>query len=215
MNQELDSDAADNKKSFLETKQLFERFWHYNPLETDTHGSTVRTIGRIVHDFSIDRYIATDNAQQTFWGDQSSRQDIIYTYKIDLETPDLTRAVSLFKFDKIFDAQVQIQHPGNTVTLHHDDFTSIEDKTIRLLILLEDWQPGQSMCFGNTTLTCWKSGDVIFTDVEKIPHSTSNAGWVSRSLLQITGVPSEHTIQMLAFGLGFVDIDGNSINFSS
>jgi hypothetical protein len=211
----MNQDLYSNKKSFLEKKQLFEKFWHYNPLEVDTHGFTVRSIGRIVHDFSIDRHISNQNARETFWGDDSARQDIIYIYNIDHETPDLLRAVNLFRFDKIFSALVQIQHPGNIVTLHHDDFTSIKDKVIRLLIPIEDWQPGQSMCFGNTTLTCWRSGDIIFSDVEKIPHSTSNAGWVPRSLIQVTGIPSEYTTQLLAFNMGFVDLEGNPIKFTS
>ena len=57
----------------------------------------------------------------------------------------------------------------------------------RYIIMLDDWDYGQLITFGNDTLTHWKSGDCYTWDWHNIPISSANTGWTPRPLLQVTG----------------------------
>jgi hypothetical protein len=206
--QEILDSATDEE--FKRRLQVHGDTYHYDNLKREGFGETFRIFGKITGDWDIDIHVANQRVRCETWGSRQESPDIIYTAPLEQDTPDLNRIVDIFKFKRIIEANVQTQKPGACVTNHHDDFTQYQcqptEKIIRILITLEDWQPGQSMCFGNSVLSYWEKGQVIYSDYEKIPHSTSNASWNNRSILRVTGVASEETIRMLAFNLGEVSI---------
>jgi hypothetical protein len=206
--QEIIDSATD--EGFKRRLQMHGDSYHYDNFKREGVGETFRILGKILGDWSIDLHVANQRAQAEIWGTREESPDLIYIAPLGEDTPDLNRMVDIFKFKRVGEANVQIQKPGACVTNHHDDLTyqrrQSKEKVIRMLITLEDWHPGQSMFFGNSVLSYWEKGQIIYSDYEKIPHSTSNASWNSRSILRITGEVSEETIQMLAFNLGEVSI---------
>ncbi len=201
---ELD-DGMDTEFSRL--LNLHGESYHFNRNKVESYGETVRIIGHILCDFSIDIHIASQKAKAEIWGSRKENPDLIYGYELNDETPDLMRAVETLCFEQVLAARVQIQKPGSVVTNHFDDFAALyktEEKAVRIIIPLQDWESGQALTFGNTVLSHWKAGDVIYSDYENTPHSTCNASWDTRSLLVATGVPSPKTVEMLAFNLGTV-----------
>jgi hypothetical protein len=206
---ELLKSATDQEH--IRRMELHGNGYHYDDSVRDGYGETVRVFGKIIGDWGIDLHVANQRAKQQIWGSRKESPDIVYVADLDKDTPDLNRIVDVFKFSEVISARVDTQKPGACVTRHLDDFTGeiydgAGDKIIRIFVMLEDWQPGQSMSFGNTVLTYWQKGHVTYSDYEKIPHSTGNASWNPRSILVITGVVSEETIRMLAFNLGEVYI---------
>jgi hypothetical protein len=72
------------------------------------------------------------------------------------------------------------------------------ERVIRMTIMLADWQPGQFYSYGNYTYSHWKAGDVHIFDWANVPHATANASRYMRPVLQVTGLKTEKTRQMLA-----------------
>jgi hypothetical protein len=183
--------------------------YHFNNTIRDGVGETFRIFGKIIGDWDIDLHVANQRAERRIWGTREENPDIIYLAQLGEDTPDLNRLVNVFQFSRVINARVDTQKPGACVTRHLDDFTSIAnpgEKIVRVMIMLEDWQAGQVLTFGNATVCYWEKGQVIYSDFEKIPHATSNASWNPRSILVITGAVSEQTTHMLAFNLGEVHI---------
>jgi hypothetical protein len=179
--------------------------YHHNNHLRDGFGETVRILGKIIGNWENDLMIAIQRSNKEVWGSREESPDIIYSADLGKDTPVLNQIVDQFKFSKIISSRVQTQRPGASVTRHLDDFTnesSSEEKFVRILVTLEDWQPGQTMTFGNTVLNYWEKGHVIYSNYEKIPHSTSNASWNSRSILVITAAVSDETLKFLAFNIG-------------
>jgi hypothetical protein len=179
--------------------------YHFNNYQRESPGETFRIIGKIIGDWSIDLHVANQRAVREIWGSREESPDIVYIAHLGPDTPDLNCVVDVFKFDRIVDARVDLQKPGACVTRHLDDFskdTKPGEKIVRLIVMLEDWQAGQTLTFGNSVLTYWEKGQVIYSDFEKIPHATSNASWNPRSILIITGAVSQNTVQLLAYNFG-------------
>jgi len=175
--------------------------YHYDSSEVDPHGSSYRVIGRFYGDWNQEKEIARSESVQEDWNDNDAI-DVCYLTE---GMPVLNKMVQEFDFSRLLSTRVQIQYPGNTVTRHVDEYSRKLDeheRAIRVLVPLEDWESGQHACFGNTGCQGWKAGDIIFSDYELIPHSTSNSGWNYRSVLLITGVVTDSTIKKLAFGMG-------------
>jgi hypothetical protein len=183
--------------------------YHFKVSQRDGYGETFRTLGRIVGDWSTDLDVVNQRADRQIWGSRDESADIIYIAELGPDTPNLNRIVDVFKFDRIVNARVGIQKSGACVTRHLDDYTKDTrpgEKIVGVMIMLEDWQPGQTMTFGNSVLTYWEKGQVIYSDFEKIPHATSNASWHQRNIMLIIGAVSNHTVQILAFNLGEIHI---------
>ena len=92
---------------------------------------------------------------------------------------------------------VHIQKPGQMHMLHMDanygngfwDYLGEEKnkKLARLMIMLDDWAPGQVMMFGGKHIHHWKKGDAIYFRWQDIPHGTANFGHTDRPLIITTG----------------------------
>lgn len=112
--------------------------------------------------------------------------------------------------------RVQILSPGAMVPLHVDDlrigyiegadqviqkneFTAEElaefnnnpRVAARVLIMLEDWQHGQGVIFGDHWFDHWKRGDTVIWDWVDGVHATVNAGYWDRPLLRLSGLVTE------------------------
>jgi len=71
------------------------------------------------------------------------------------------------------------------------------DSARRFIVFLDDWKHGQIWQIGNATFTNWKKGDCITWEWFDLPHSTCNMGFWDRPILQLTGLTSERTKEVL------------------
>lgn len=102
---------------------------------------------------------------------------------------------------------VHIQKPGQMHVLHMDanygngfwDYLGKEKdkKLARLMIMLDDWAPGQIMMFGGTHIHHWKKGDAIYFRWQDLPHGTANFGHTDRPLIITTGEVTDEFNQLL------------------
>jgi hypothetical protein len=97
--------------------------------------------------------------------------------------------------------RLHVQRPGQTWNLHLDKLEkwNPEDpsQVMRVMIALNDWEPGHFFSYGNYTHTGWRAGDVHTFDWQNIPHSTANAGHGPRVTIQMTGVVTDRTRDFL------------------
>lgn len=121
----------------------------------------------------------------------------VYNYKQD---ENLTLEIKQMLNFKSINMCLQIQQPGNIVTVHVDRNRTILGKIIsdedrqtldysnlkRYIYFVEDQQLGQFFQIGKTQLS-WKAGD-LYEFYHYIPHATANASLQSRSILTIDGI---------------------------
>ena len=74
------------------------------------------------------------------------------------------------------------------------------ERVARITIMLEDWQPGQFYMYGTHVYSHWKAGEAHIFDWPNVPHATSNASSHPRPVLQITGLKTDRTREILANG---------------
>ena len=67
----------------------------------------------------------------------------------------------------------------------------------RFAIMLADWELGQIFQLGNANFTQWRAGDCITWEWQDMPHSTANMGWWDRPMLQVTGMVTDRTREVL------------------
>ena len=124
--------------------------------------------------------------------------------------PTLTKIVNWFEYEGEVQPIIMEKNVGNYEPWHCDTNeghpSGYEQKPLaRIIIHLEDWQPGQFMTWGNKNISQWKAGDSISYD-PSIPHATANASRYRRYSLRITGVPGKNTLDKMKKG-GVVHID--------
>ena len=97
--------------------------------------------------------------------------------------------------------RIHVQRPGQLWHLHIDKlykwFPEDPDQVMRIFIQLTDWQPGQFWEYGTYHHRGWRAGEVTTFDWQNLPHSTANAGFHPRVTLQLTGIKTEKTQEML------------------
>lgn len=97
--------------------------------------------------------------------------------------------------------RLHVQRPGQMWNLHLDKLEkwNPEDpsKIMRIMVALNDWEPGHFFSYGNHIHSQWRAGDVTTFDWQNLPHSTANAGHGPRITLQITGVATDATEDFL------------------
>ena len=97
--------------------------------------------------------------------------------------------------------RLHVQRPGQMWNLHLDKLEKWNpadpSQVMRIMIALNDWEPGHFFSYGNYTHTGWRAGDVTTFDWQNIPHSTANAGHGPRITLQMTGVVTDNTRDFL------------------
>lgn len=124
----------------------------------------------------------------------------------------------LKKIQKIFDikehsldaiahsTRLVIQPSGGMYRMHIDDelwkiYPQDPSQVVRLTVMLQDWKPGQFFMYGNLIYDNWKAGDVHIFDWPNTPHATANASAFNRITMQITGLKSKTTEEIIKNGL--------------
>lgn len=84
--------------------------------------------------------------------------------------------------------------PGNILPYHRDEyayfrrtFDVTHNEVGRIIVFLEDWQPGHISEIDGTPITNWKAGNWIEWR-GTTPHMAANLGHTDRYTLQITGI---------------------------
>ena len=72
------------------------------------------------------------------------------------------------------------------------------ERVCRITIMLDDWQPGQFYMYGNYLYSKWKAGEAHIFDWASVPHATANASNTPRATLQVTGLKTDRTREILA-----------------
>jgi hypothetical protein len=130
----------------------------------------------------------------------------------DGEWPELIQQIiAYFGFQKRgLGAAIHVQNPGQVFPLHIDVFPFLKqnqehhilddypDEAARFTIQLEDWKMGQVWGFGNTYWKQWRAGEIAFHSWRDLPHFTANGSFVPRVSLQVTGIVTERTRQLIA-----------------
>lgn len=97
--------------------------------------------------------------------------------------------------------RLHVQRPGQIWNLHLDKLEKWNpddpSKIMRIMIALNDYEPGHFFSYGNYIHTGWHAGDVTTFDWQNIPHSTANAGHGPRITLQMTGIVTDTTRNFL------------------
>lgn len=100
------------------------------------------------------------------------------------------------------------QSAGCMVPYHMDNYSTstvndirqvdqhLAGKAVRVAIALTEWQPGQIWSFGKENWTEWSIGECIYWSSD-VPHGTANFGHATRYNLQITGIPSQKTYDLI------------------
>jgi hypothetical protein len=129
-----------------------------------------------------------------------------------MQYPEFKRIVDYFHLDGPVEPRFHTQRTGQMFTVHIDpnhhrfagpgadplgpfDYDPMD--IVRITIMLEDWQPGQFMIYGNSIYQQWKAGDFHIFDWPNIPHATANASHHSRTTLQITGLRTAETNKII------------------
>mgnify|MGYP003977718863 FL=1 len=70
----------------------------------------------------------------------------------------------------------------------------------RFAIMLDDWKHGQVFQLGNSNWHQWKKGQCITWEWQDVPHATCNMGWNDRPMLQVTGLTTSRTRELVKSG---------------
>jgi hypothetical protein len=98
--------------------------------------------------------------------------------------------------------RAHVQLTGQMFNLHIDKLWDrcLEDpeRVARITIMLEDWQPGQYYMYGNHIYERWRAGEAHIFDWPNVPHATCNASSHPRPTLQVTGLKTDRTREILS-----------------
>ena len=78
------------------------------------------------------------------------------------------------------------------------DLDEDPNNVLRIMVMLDDYVPGQFLIYGSQYFHNWKSGDIHYFDWKNIPHATANASLYPRPMLVLTGVMSDRTKELIA-----------------
>jgi hypothetical protein len=93
--------------------------------------------------------------------------------------------------------RVHVQHPGQVWNVHIDKLekwdTDNPHNVFRFMVMLNDWEPGHFIQYGNFVHTGYRAGEIYSFDWYNVPHCTANAGLNPRCTLLVTGIATEKT----------------------
>ena len=103
-----------------------------------------------------------------------------------------------------FKVRSHVQLTGQMFNLHIDKLWDrcLDDpeKVCRITFFLDDWTPGQFYMYGNHVYERWVAGEAHIFDWANVPHATANASNMVRPAVQITGLKSDKTREIIANG---------------
>lgn len=199
--------------------------YHFDDTRKDQSGEWFQVLGRFVGDWADEVAQAQGKpitwATRKFYGNDDDTVSPMLAQEendlrttgapVDLELTDAVFDISAYptltrmsEYFGIEDAKIRMhyQQPGQMFNLHIDKLQERcpddPERVIRMTIMLDDWKPGQFYLFGTHTYSHWQAGDVHIFDWANVPHATANASRYMRPTLQVTGLKTEKTQQMLA-----------------
>jgi hypothetical protein len=124
--------------------------------------------------------------------------------------PTLKKIIDWFELSGEIQPIITLKKPGNWDMWHTDCYCGHpsgrgEADLFRVIIHLNDWEPGQFLTMGNQPIMQWKAGDCILFDSD-IPHAGANASRSYRYSLRLTGKPSDATLEKVKKG-GEINVD--------
>jgi hypothetical protein len=114
--------------------------------------------------------------------------------------PILQRMTDVFALEPV-KSKLHVQFTGEVLNLHIDNLYDLDtdpENVIRVMVMLQDWEPGQFLMYGNQMFDRWRAGDIHTFDWQNLPHATANASLTPRPMLVVTGVKTEKTRRILS-----------------
>lgn len=98
--------------------------------------------------------------------------------------------------------RAHVQLTGQMFNLHIDKLwdrcPEDPERVARITIMLDDWKPGQFYMYGNYVYSHWRAGEAHIFDWANVPHATANASNTPRATLQVTGIKTDRTRELIA-----------------
>ena len=198
--------------------------YHFDTTQMDSRWDTVQHLGHVAPDWDSELAAAIATSKPVTWrtrgrdsdplkraGEEHDQEDydleqqgygrdyVVTNLNYDL-APVFQRIADQFGLEKSM-ARIHVQHPGHVWNLHLDKLEkwmpTDPTQVVRYFVQLTDWQQGHFWNYGNYSWTGWRAGDVSTFDWLNVPHATANAGHVARATLQITGIKTASTAELL------------------
>ena len=104
--------------------------------------------------------------------------------------------------DRSIQKRIHVQHPGQVWNLHIDKLEKWHKnephKVYRFMVMLNDWEPGHFIQYGNFVHTGYRAGEIYSFDWYNVPHCTANAGLGPRCTLLVTGIATNQTHRLFS-----------------
>ena len=200
--------------------------YHFDAFKNDPAYDSMRYIGKFVGDWSDALQRTIEKSSEITWRtrnpiDNPNGSEDIEAEELDLIKSNAPADLTLTNLDyqiepvfqKMTDAlhllpggnrdvqrRVHVQFPGQVWNLHIDKLEkwhkSEPEKVYRFMVMLNDWEPGHFIQYGNFIHTHYRAGEIYSFDWYNTPHCTANAGRGPRCTLLITGVatPEMHML---------------------
>lgn len=199
--------------------------YHFDNNRRDQLGEWYSILGRFQGDWSKDladlshAHAPITWATRKFYGDHDRVSPMLAQEEYDLEqsgapvdlqltdmTDDVERYPTFWRMSEFFGLEeskrrVHYQLPGQMFNIHIDKLwercPEEPGRVLRVTIMLQDWEPGQFYLYGTSVYDHWRAGDIHIFDWANVPHATANASRSPRPCLQITGLKTAKTLQIL------------------
>ena len=194
--------------------------YHFNKWHTDT--DIVQHLGKFTGGWQTEVQAVINDAKPLNWsnrregtgrpdGDVEAEENDLREAGADPKMiiyrglKDFTKCPTLQKMTDFFGLQpvkskLHIQFTGEVLNMHIDKLYDLDvdpKNVIRIMVMLQDWEPGQFLMYGNQQFDRWRAGDIHKFDWPNIPHATANASNKPRPMLVVTGVKSKTTNKIL------------------
>ena len=195
--------------------------YHFDKWKTDT--DSIQHLGRFTGEWQQEINRAIQDARPLNWsnrregtgrpiGDVTAEENdliragadpkmTIYRGLKDFsQYPILQQMTNVFALEPV-KSKLHVQFTGESLNLHIDklyDLDADPNNVIRIMVMLQDWEPGQFLMYGNQMFDRWRAGDIHTFDWQNLPHATANASLIPRPMLVVTGVKTEKTRRILS-----------------
>lgn len=201
--------------------------YHFDAFKNDPAYDGMKYIGRFVGDWKDELQQTIDNSKEITWRNRNpidgtskdidaeeydlersgANADLILTnleYELLPVFKKMTDALHLTTIGGKRDIQsrVHVQFPGQVWNMHIDKLekwnTDDPHSVYRFMVMLNDYEPGHFIQYGNFIHTGYRAGEIYSFDWYNVPHCTANAGHGPRCTLLVTGVATEKTLKLFS-----------------
>ena len=200
--------------------------YHFDYTKKDQPGDWFQVLGRFVGDWSNELDLVAQNTKPITWATRKIYRDkykvsnmlaqeeadlTVSGAPVDLQLTDINDYLEdmpmLMAMGDFFGLEnikrrVHYQLPGQMFNYHIDKLwdrcPEDPDRIVRITVNLTDWLPGQFVMYGTGLHSHWHAGDIHIFDWKNVPHATANASKAARPTLQLTGLKTDRTREILA-----------------